>query len=158
MSDIATGMAPRKYDLYDAELVLRDADAAAITSVGGDYASPDYESAAIDLGPGQVMGRVIIENLAATFHADAHAHIAVVGVNAAGNAQCELAALRLGLAANTVNTAATATGQKDIDLLFSTVKYNQTWPKVKLVVVTDGTSISLDFTARITRLGTHAAA
>jgi hypothetical protein len=155
MSDIATGMAPRKYDLYDAELVLRAAAAAAITTVGGDYAAPDYESAAIDFGAGQAAGRVLIENLVATFHADSHAHVAVVGVNAAGNAQCELAALRLGPAANTTNTAATATGQKDVDILFTNVKYGQIGPKVKLVVVTDGTSISLDFTARLTRLGTH---
>lgn len=153
-TDIATGQGARKYSTFDADLELRAAAAAAITAVAGDFAAPDYESATIDLGPGVVYGRVVIQNFAETVNADntSWSHIALVGVNAAATAQVELAAIRVGNNEMTLNTSDTATGEDDLDIVFCNAKFGAIWPKVKLVVVNEGTSHSIDFTAFITRL------
>ena len=63
---VESGQEPRKSNMFDADLIIRPAGDAAITTLGGDFSAPDYESAVFDLGEGQFMGRVVLQNLALT--------------------------------------------------------------------------------------------
>lgn len=147
-------VAPRKPSVFDAELELRAASAAAITTTGADPTSPDYESAVKTLGFGNFIGRVVIQNLALTLNVanDSAADILVIGLNEAADEQVVLGRLRLGCKEMTGETNDNATGDTDIDIPFQTVMRGKVWPKLKLAVVTQGTTISVDFTAFIAHL------
>lgn len=145
---VPTGQTPRVYNGFEAGLEIRDAAAAAITTVGGDFTSPDYESAVLDIGEGQCMKRVFIQNLAITLDGanDSKATIMMIGLDEAEAVEEVLGALTIGDETLGPNTAPAASGD-EFALLFSNVQKGVIFPKVKMIVVTEGTSISLDFTS-----------
>lgn len=150
---VPTGQAPRVYNTFEAGLELRDAAAAAITTVGGSFAAPDYESAVFDIGEGQCMKRTILQNLAITLDGanDSKATIMMIGLDEAEAVEEVLGAITIGDETLGPNTAEPVDGD-EFNFLWSNVQKGVIFPKVKLIVVTQGTSISIDFTAFMTPL------
>lgn len=154
---IPTGQKPRKLTAFDASLVLRSQDAAAITTAGANFASPDYESGALDLGKGQTVSKVVIHNITATLNSDNGVHFVVKGIDTTdSNVEAVLGSLFVGKSVVTGENAKfdLVTGSKDVEIYFNTALRERTFDKVKLAVVNVGTAagFSLDFEAFISRI------
>jgi hypothetical protein len=147
------GVARRKRGTYDANLILRASTAAAIETVGADSAAPDYESSTLSLGEGVTTGEVVISNLAITLNDDntTYARLIVLGLNEAATVQEILSEVQIGCKEKTGNTTDNATAEAPIFIPFSTEQRGAVFSKLKLAVVCGGTSISLDFTAHVTK-------
>jgi len=154
---IPTGQKSRKYNAFDASLELRASAATAITTTGADLTSPDYQSAALEVGKGQTISKVVIRDLAVTLDGanDSTARFRVIGIDSEdSNAEAVLAELELGDdAVNGVNADfELADDMEDVEIIFQNSLYGRIFDKVRLDVVTAGTSISLDFTAYVCRI------
>lgn len=137
----------------DANLYLRES-AAAITTAGEDRTSPDYASAYIDLGPGEYIGAVELVNAAVVIpNADNAVEIHVVGANAAETVRHTLATKLLGANEVLSDTADNDLSGTPNSIFFSTYDSGVIYPKVRLEVVSYGTtnSLSVNFDAFITR-------
>ena len=162
-------MLQRKTGIFDAAMVLRAAAAAAITTHGDSLEAPDYESAAIDLGPGEFIGRVAIRNIALTVTADTLVWFLVIGMSDDGTSQVCLGAIPIGdkdVTPNSMDLPASGVEIRDLSIYFSnaalaeqapsqglTLDRMGLWPKIKLAaVVVDDASAALDFEAEVYRI------
>lgn len=141
----------------DADLYLRSG-AAAITSVGGDRTSPDWESSVLDIGPGQYVGAIEIVNgavaaAALTANADNTIEILVIGLNDAEDEERTLASFLFGSNEVLPDTDNLDFTEGPISIMFTNAIGQTIYPKIKLAVVTDGTAtnFSVNFDAFVSR-------
>lgn len=136
-------LADRKDARFDANLELRDTDAAAITTVAGTYAAPDYSSDAVTLGNGNVVARCRIYGFQPTLNADNTVTFIVLGTDDAGTTTQTLAEYTVG-GASTLwggSAAFSNTNDEPLDIMFETVPQERTrYTKVKLQVICAGTA------------------
>jgi len=146
----------RVFDMFDSDLELRAAGAAAITGTGADVTSPDFSSSIIDMNEtgsaGVMQGRVIIRNFVGTYQAGVgHAIISVVGFDVAETTSISLASLFVG-ENEVIPGSSDILTVDEMSIYFSNLHNDILFPRVRLDVSNFGTSPSTDFLAFISSL------